>query len=157
MPSVSVCSFLCPVSAGLSVLSFGYFSAGEPWSKASESWHKVHSTQRGIYEMRKIAMLSAAAAISAFAGCILSSTAWAGTLCPDGSFVASGSCQMTPNGGYVSGNNPVQVAPNGAYTSGQPQMTPNGGYVGQGPMMMCPDGSYSASGCQLQTNGKYGR
>jgi hypothetical protein len=79
-------------------------------------------------------------------------------MCPDGSYVAGNTCQLAPNGSYVSGGGLPQLAPNGSYVGGggMPRLAPNGTYVGgSGSLTMCPDGSYVAGSCHLQPNGRY--
>jgi hypothetical protein len=39
--------------------------------------------------------------------------------------------QITPDGTYVSGNNPYNICPNGKYVSGNCTLAPDGTYVGQ--------------------------
>lgn len=80
--------------------------------------------------------------------------------CPDGSYVASGPCQLCPNGQYVGGGTGCQLTPNGSYVSRgsePPRLMPNGSYVTGGQdSRLCPDGSYVAgTSCKLTPNGKY--
>ena len=105
---------------------------------------------------------------------IASGTAAAQTLCPDGTYVDRGPCQLCPNGKYIGGGGRCALAPDGSYVRGNsepskveprtapirndgPRLAPDGSYVGggRGPTM-CPDGSYvAASRCVLAPNGKY--
>lgn len=84
---------------------------------------------------------------------------FAGTMCPDGSFVGGDTCVMTPGGKFVSGDSgSPQMAPNGRFVEGggTPRMAPNGQFVGgDKPMTMCPDGSFVSGNCQLMPNGRF--
>jgi hypothetical protein len=104
---------------------------------------------------------------------LLSISSIAGTMCPDGSFVGGDSCQMTPDGKFVSGGGGVRMAPDGSYVSGGDsslgnpnakdgnmqrgvQMAPNGQFEGgNGPVTMCPDGSYVSGRCHMMPNGRF--
>lgn len=83
---------------------------------------------------------------------VLAIPAFAQTLCPDGSYVGGSSCNMTPKGGYVSGE--PELAPDGSYVGGEPHMAPDGTYVGGEPEM-APDGSYVGGEPTMAPDGSY--
>lgn len=77
------------------------------------------------------------------------------TLCPDGTYIASGYCQIAPDGSYVNG--PAVIAPDGSYVSGTPTLAPNGKWVGgNGSTSICPDGSWvGGASCVIAPNGTW--
>jgi hypothetical protein len=85
------------------------------------------------------------------------------TLCPDGSYVDRGPCQLCPDGSYIGGGGRCQLTPKGNYTRqrdewSQPQLTPRGNYIegGSRQTILCPDGNYvSGRSCQLTPDGTY--
>lgn len=82
-------------------------------------------------------------------------------MCPDGSYVSKGPCNLCPNGKYVGGGAQCQMAPDGSYVpqrgNSTPQLAPNGSFVpGGGQVTLCPDGSYvTGKTCILAPNGRY--
>ena len=75
---------------------------------------------------------------------------------PMGHMWAGDLCQLAPDDLYVSGDQPVELAPNGTYTSGDPQLAPDDFYVGGGgDPSLCPDGTYVVGECELTPNGSY--
>jgi hypothetical protein len=64
---------------------------------------------------------------------VLVFSASAQTLCPDGSYVSKGPCQLCPDGGYVGGGGPCSLTPKGDYVPKRPggsRLAPDGSYVG---------------------------
>ena len=86
------------------------------------------------------------------AALIFSSSSFAQTLCPDGSYVGGGSCSLAPDGSYVGGD--PELAPNGTYVGGEPSLAPDGTYVG-GDAELAPDGSYVGGQPRLAPDGSY--
>ncbi len=80
----------------------------------------------------------------------------AGTLCPDGTYVAADSCTLTPDGRYVGGDN-YTLCPDGRYVGGDScTLTPDGDYVGGEGSTLCPDGTYvGGDECYLSPDGDY--
>ncbi len=109
---------------------------------------------RGV-ESRMVRFALSAVLMIAFAS-LAAAPASAVARCLDGSYVAGTSCKQAPDGSYISGDRPAQMAPNGAYTSGKPVLTPKGNYVsGQGRLTACSDGTYVLGKCMLTPSGKY--
>jgi hypothetical protein len=63
-------------------------------------------------------------------------------ICPDGRYVTSGKCVMSPTGVYVGGT--PRIAPDGSYVGGSGSiiLCPNGKYVAGSRCYLAPDGSY---------------
>jgi hypothetical protein len=88
------------------------------------------------------------------------SLASAQTLCPDGSYVSNGPCQLCPDGSYIAGGDACVLTPKGDYVPERPdgpRLAPDGTYVpGGAPTILCPDGSYvSGTRCVLAPDGSY--
>ena len=88
------------------------------------------------------------------------SVAQAQSMCPDGSFVARGPCQLTPDGRYIDysrrGN---QMAPDGTFVPDYGrgvQMAPDGTFhPGGRNLTMCPDGSFVVGRCVMAPDGRF--
>ena len=81
-------------------------------------------------------------------------------MCPDGSYVSKGPCNICPDGSYIGGGASCQIAPDGTYvpkTSEGPKIAPDGTYVsGEGRVIICPDGTYvSGNRCKIMPDGSY--
>lgn len=63
-------------------------------------------------------------------------------VCPDGRYVTTGRCFMSPTGSYIGG--PPRIAPDGSYVGGSGAiiLCPNGRYVAGSRCYLAPDGSY---------------
>ncbi len=82
-------------------------------------------------------------------------------MCPDGTYVNRGPCQLCPDGKYIGASGHCTLAPDGSYVPGgynhPPQLAPDGSYVpGGGTPRLCPDGTYvSGDQCVLTPDGHY--
>lgn len=90
---------------------------------------------------------------------LVNSVSFAGTICPDGSYVGGDSCQICPDGSYVSGGAGCAITPKGSYVParpGGPRIAPDGSYVpGGADTTICPDGSYVSGRCKIMPDGSY--
>ena len=77
-------------------------------------------------------------------------------LCPDGTYVSGGQCNLNPDGSYTSGKRST-LCPDGTYVSGgQCNLNPDGSYTSGKRSTLCPDGTYvSGTRCNLMPDGSY--
>ena len=76
---------------------------------------------------------------------LTSTLAMSSTLCPDGTYVTTERCQLTPKGDYIRDEGTGM------------RLTPKGDYIpNTGSMTLCPDGIYVAGKrCRLNPDGTY--
>jgi len=107
---------------------------------------------------------------------LVSGSVFAQVLCPDGSFVARGPCQLCPDGTFIGGSGRCQIAPDGSFVpEGRipAHQTPSGGFMpertlfpqiapdrsfhqGGRQLTLCPDGTFVAgTRCVLAPNGRF--
>jgi len=67
------------------------------------------------------------------------------TLCPDGSWVDQGPCQICPDGSWIGAGSRCVLTPSGTYVPDRGediQLAPDGTWVPGGNKVQCPDGSW---------------
>lgn len=83
----------------------------------------------------------------------LSAPVFAGTQCPDGSYIPGDRCVLTANGTYISRGGPVGLAPNYKFPIGK--IVPYGGAANPNSATLCPNGQYVMGACHLNPDGTY--